>query len=129
MDKLTVSPNLDYIDFLDDFDDNGDFIGENWSNLKTEIKTEEEELRGKTGGFICPECSEHFFYEEYFLEHQQCGGSDLLSISVKMMSRIIWSRKRSKSRGPRPKIEEKEKPNYILQYLVIWQYMMRMLAK
>ena len=53
--------------------------------------------------------------EEYFLEHQQCGGSGLLSISVKMMSRTIW--KRSQSRGPRPKIEEKEKLNYILRRL------------
>ena len=52
--------------------------------------------------------------EKYFLEHQ-CGGSGLLSISVKMMSRTIW--KRSQSRGPRPKIEEKEKLNYILRRL------------
>ena len=37
--------------------------------IKPEIKTEEEELRGKTGGFHCGECSAHFFYEEYFLEH------------------------------------------------------------
>jgi len=29
VDKLTVSPNLDYLDFLDDFDDNGDFVGKN----------------------------------------------------------------------------------------------------
>ena len=43
------------------------------------------------------------------------SGSGLLSISVKMMSRTIWSRKRSQSRGPRPKIEEKEKRNYILR--------------
>ena len=26
-------------------------------------------MRGKTGGFHCAECSAHFFYEEYFLEH------------------------------------------------------------
>ena len=59
------------------------------------------------------------------MEYQKCGGSGLLSISVKMMSRTIWSRKRSQSRGPRPKIEEKEKRNYILRRfgdLAIWQY-------
>ena len=39
------------------------------THIKSEVKTEEEELRAKTGGYICPECSEHFFYEEYFVEH------------------------------------------------------------
>jgi hypothetical protein len=37
--------------------------------IKTEVKTEADELCGKTGGSISSECSEHFFYEVYFVEH------------------------------------------------------------
>ena len=39
------------------------------SHIKTEVKTEEEDLRSKTGGFLCPACGEQLFYEKYFLEH------------------------------------------------------------
>ena len=39
------------------------------SHIKTEVKTEEEELRSKTGGFLCPACGEQLFYEKYFIEH------------------------------------------------------------
>ena len=37
--------------------------------IKTEMETKEEELPGSTGSLICPECSEHFHYEMYFVEH------------------------------------------------------------
>ena len=39
------------------------------SHIKTEVKTEEEDLRSKTGGFLCPACGEQLFYEKYFIEH------------------------------------------------------------
>ena len=38
-------------------------------HIKSEVKTEEEDLRSGTGGFLCPACGEQLFYEKYFIEH------------------------------------------------------------
>ena len=38
-------------------------------HIKSEVKTEEEDLRSRTGGFLCPACGEQLFYEKYFIEH------------------------------------------------------------
>ncbi|XP_063686145.1 uncharacterized protein LOC134819921 isoform X1 [Bolinopsis microptera] len=37
--------------------------------IKKEIKTELQEVNGKSHGFICPTCKAHFLYDEYFIEH------------------------------------------------------------
>ena len=37
--------------------------------IKTEIKAEQEELEGKSHGFLCPKCKAHFLYEEHFCHH------------------------------------------------------------
>ena len=50
---------------------------EQCSHIKIEIKTEEEELRGRLGGFICPTCSEHYFYDEYFVIGRTTAGEEL----------------------------------------------------
>jgi KRAB domain-containing zinc finger protein len=33
------------------------------------VKTEEEDVKRKSGGFLCPSCGAHYFNEEYFIEH------------------------------------------------------------
>ena len=38
-------------------------------HIKCEVKTEEEDLISRTGGFLCPACGEQLFYEKYFIEH------------------------------------------------------------
>jgi len=38
-------------------------------HIKSEVKTEEEDLRCENGGFLCPACGEQLFYEKYFIEH------------------------------------------------------------
>ena len=38
-------------------------------HIKTEIKTEREQLLGKSGGYLCPTCSKHFFLLDYFVKH------------------------------------------------------------
>ena len=38
-------------------------------HVKEEIKTEQEELQGKRGGYICPICKKHFFIVDYFITH------------------------------------------------------------
>ena len=38
-------------------------------HIKSEVKTEEEDLISRTGGFLCPACGEQLFYEKYFIEH------------------------------------------------------------
>lgn len=39
-------------------------------DLKIEIKTEEEIWLGETGGFLCPRCRKHFFYDGYLAERK-----------------------------------------------------------
>ena len=39
------------------------------SCIKIEVKTEEEDVKRKSGGFLCPSCGAHYFNEEYFIEH------------------------------------------------------------
>ena len=38
-------------------------------HIKSEVKTEEEDLISRTGGFLCPACGEQLFCEKYFIEH------------------------------------------------------------
>ena len=38
-------------------------------HFKSEVKTEEEDLISRTGGYLCPACGEQLFYEKYFIEH------------------------------------------------------------
>ena len=39
------------------------------NHLQVEVKKEEEESKSKTGGFVCPTCSEQIISENYFIEH------------------------------------------------------------
>ena len=67
--------------------------------IKTEIKAEQEELEGKSHGFLCPKCKAHFLYEEHFChhirEHQEnissvCNlDSEVLKNSRKLSGKIM----------------------------------------
>ncbi|XP_063676133.1 uncharacterized protein LOC134812578 [Bolinopsis microptera] len=52
-----------------------------YSHITSEVKTKEEDLRSKTGGFLCPACGEQLLYdlrvqdEEHSLLHEFAGGS------------------------------------------------------
>ena len=39
------------------------------SHIKSEVKTEEEDLINKSGGFLCPACGEQLLNEKYLIEH------------------------------------------------------------
>ena len=39
------------------------------SCIKIEVKIEDEDVKRKSGGFLCPSCGAHYFNEEYFIEH------------------------------------------------------------
>ena len=48
--------------------------------IKTEIKSEQEELEGKSHVFLCPKCEAHFLYEEYFCHHVREHNEDISSV-------------------------------------------------
>ena len=55
----TISPTVKYevkTDILD-------------HDIKKEIKSELEDVTGKSHGFICPTCKAHFLYDTFFIEH------------------------------------------------------------
>ena len=47
----------------------GTVISNMKTDIKVEIKTEQEELAAKSAGFLCPSCSAHFLLEQNFIEH------------------------------------------------------------
>ena len=58
-------------------------------NIKTEMKTEDEDYNRTSAGFICPKCQSHFLCSDFFVEHvrehfSNCDNQD--SDSVRPLS-------------------------------------------